>query len=66
MDNRLMTYLIGKGMQPSALDRLIQKMEQTRGGQPFKARQGFNGNINALAGKAPQPPMYQGQRNAGI
>ena len=68
MDDRLMSYLIGQGMQPSALDRLIQKMEQTRGGQPLfsSAKRGYRGNTAALAGQSARRPMYKGFPNARI
>jgi len=68
VDDRLMSYLIGQGMQPSALDRLIQKMEQTRGGQPLfsSAKRGYRGNQAALMGRGTRPPMYQGFPNARI
>ena len=68
MDNKLMSYLIGQGMQPTALDRLIQKMEQTRGGSPLfsSAKRGYRGNTQALAGQAPRQPMYKGLSNARI
>lgn len=62
MYDKLMEYLGGKGMQPSALERLIQKMEQTRGSQPmFGPPTGMKGNQQAL-GRKPQT----GARNAGI
>ena len=58
--DKLMSYLGGQGMQPDALERLIQKMEQTRGTRPmFQPPQGMRGNQQAL-GKKP------GVRNAGI
>jgi hypothetical protein len=68
VDDRLMSYLIGQGMQPSALDRLIQKMEQTRGGQPLfsSARKGYRGNQAALQGQGVQQPMFKGLGNARI
>ena len=53
MFDKLMAYLGGQGMQPGALDRLVQKMEQTRGTQPvFRPPQGMRGNQQAL-GKKP-------------
>lgn len=68
MDNRLMSYLIGQGMQPTALDRLIQKIEQTRGGEPLfsAAKRGFRGNTSALAGSQARPPMFKEFPNARI
>ena len=62
MYDKLMSYLGEKGMQPDALERLIQKMEQTRGSQPmFSPPQGMRGNQQAL-GRRPQT----GARNARI
>jgi len=68
VDDRLMAYLAGQGMQPSALDRLIQKMEQTRGGQPLfsSARKGYRGNPGALEGQRPMPQMYKDFGNARV
>ena len=68
MDDRLMSYLAGQGMQPTALDRLIQKMEQTRGGRPLfsSAKRGYRGNQEALAGMNPQQPMFRGFGNARV
>lgn len=68
MDDRLMSYLAGQGMQPSALDRLIQKMEQTRGGQPLfsSAKRGYRGNQSALMGQQPRQPMFRGFGNARV
>ena len=67
MYDKLMSYLSGQGMQPGALDRLIQKMEQTRGSQPFFGQKtGYRGNTAALAGQKPQSPMYRGVGNAHI
>ena len=60
MYDKLMAYLGGQGMQPGALDRLIQKMEQTRGTKPMGVRQGMRGNRAALQGKKPGPRMYAG------
>ena len=60
--DKLMSYLGEKGMQPGALDRLITKMEQTRGTQPmFQPPPGMRGNTAAL-GKKPRT----GGRNASI
>jgi len=62
MYDKLMAYLGGKGMQPDALERLIQKMEQTRGSQPmFQPPAGMRGNQAAL-GRSPRT----GSRNARI
>lgn len=62
MFDKLMAYLGGQGMQPGALDRLVQKMEQTRGTKPmFQPPQGMRGNTAAL-GKKPRT----GGRNANI
>lgn len=68
MDDKLMMYLLGQGIQPTALDRLIQKMDQTRGGQPLfsTAPKGYRGNTAALEGKKPMPPMYKGVGNARV
>ena len=68
VDDRLMSYLAGQGMQPNALDRLIQKMEQTRGGQPLfsSARKGYRGNRAALEGQAARQPMFRGFGNARV
>jgi len=62
-DNKLMSYLAGAGMQPGALDRLIQKMEQTRGSQPLfnSTRAGFRGNTGALGNQTQMPRMYRGR-----
>lgn len=53
MYDKLSEYLMNRGMQPGALDRLIQKMEQVRGTKPmFSGRQtGFRGNQSALRGR---------------
>jgi len=62
MYDKLMSYLGEKGMQPDALERLIQKMEQTRGTQPmFGPPKGMRGNMAALGRKPPT-----GARNANI
>ena len=62
MYDKLMAYLGGQGMQPDALERLIRKMEQTRGTQPmFQPPQGMRGNMAAL-GRRPAT----GARNARI
>lgn len=49
-DRRLIEYLTNMGLQPGALDRLIQKMGQTRGNRPQYGdkRTGFRGNMGAL------------------
>ena len=62
MYNKLMSYLSGQGMQPGALDRLIQKMQQTRGPEPMFStkKQGMRGNQSALKGQKPRPRMYAG------
>ena len=62
MYDKLMSYLGGQGMQPGALDRLIQKMEQTRGTKPMfsTAKQGMTGNQSALRGQKPRPRIYAG------
>jgi len=62
MYDKLMAYLGGQGMQPDALERLIRKMEQTRGTQPmFQPPQGMRGNQQAL-GRGPAT----GARRANI
>ena len=68
MDDRLMSYLAGQGMQPNALDRLIQKMEQTRGGRPLfsSASRGYRGNPEALETQQQRAPMFRGFGNARI
>ena len=57
-DNKLMSYLAGHGMQPGALDRLSQKMEQTRGTKPL-----FTANKpgQMQGGQKPMPSMYRGR-----
>jgi hypothetical protein len=63
-----MSYLIGHGMQPSALDRLIKKMEENTGGQPLfsAAPRGYRGNPQAMQRREPKPPMFKGISNARI
>ncbi len=61
MAGDLMLYLLEHGMQPGALDRLVQKMEQTRGPRPLPSgkRSGFRGNVGALSTQKPKPRMYR-------
>ena len=53
MDRKLIEYLTSRGMQPGALDRLMQKMAQTRGSRSMYGQKqtGFRGNLNALGRK---------------
>lgn len=53
--------LLGQGMQPGALDRLAQKINQTKGSDPMPSgiKSGYRGNLGALSTQKPRPFMYR-------
>jgi hypothetical protein len=60
MAQDMLARLLGMGMQPGALDRLTQKMGETRGSKPLNpVKTGYKGNLNALSTQ-PLPKMYNG------